>query len=371
MKKILIGYLIDGKNGGIDKYLMSILDILIQSGVHIDFLTKKIDPELYEFLGEKNVGLYDIPSLKHPLKQYKSMRKLIRKNKYDAVYFNISEAFNCIGILAAFHEHVKNIMVHSHSSNCAEPKRIKRHIKLICHKICKQLVVCKKATDYFACSLTAANWMYTPSIITSSKFEFIYNAVDRKNYIYSKEVRDRKRDELEVGNKYVIGHVGGFTKPKNTKFLIDIMKELKMIDQNVCLLLIGDGPEKKQVEQHVKELRLEKEVIFLGMRNDVNEWLQAMDLFVLPSFFEGLPFVAIEAQMAGLKVIMSDTITKEVILSDKCIFENINNSPSKWAELIFNNLSYSREETTFNENSCSFELEEYKERIQKILLKGE
>lgn len=372
MKKILIGYLIDGKIGGIDKYLLNILDVLLQEeNVKVDFLTKKVDLELKEYLQKKGVGLYETASLKHPYLQYKQTRKIMRENQYDMAYFNISEAFNCIGILAAHKEKINRIMVHSHSSNCAEPQKMKRLIKIMCHNICKKWIVCKKATDYFACSKTAANWMYTPEIISSSKFSLIYNAVNKEIYHFNAEIREKVRNEIGITERIVIGHVGGFTKPKNTAFLIDIIDELQKIEERVCLLLVGDGPEMDLVKHRVKELHMEKNVIFLGIRHDIEKLLQAMDIFVLPSYFEGLPFVAIEAQMAGLKVILSDTISDEVVLTKKCVFEDIKESAKTWADVIYKNLDYSREETEFLDSSKSFEMEEYNKKIRELFKEEE
>lgn len=367
MKKILVGYLTDG-NGGLDKYLLCILDILSLENVKVDFLTKKRESEMEHYLRDKGAKIYEISSLKHPYQQYMQIRKLIQTNEYDVAYFNISEAFNCVGTLAAHKENIKKIIVHSHSSGCAEPQKIKRVIKLISHEICKRLIICKQNTRYFACSYAAANWMYTSKIISSSNFSIIYNAVDKEKYMFNEEIRYKKRKEFGISDQIVIGHIGGFTKPKNTKFLVDIINEVQKIKKNTCLLLVGDGPEKKIVEHRVRELKMDKHVKFLGIRNDVNELLQAMDVFVLPSYFEGLPFVAVEAQMSGLKTILSDKITKEVVLSDKCIFKSIQTSPKEWAKLIIDNMKYSRAETKFFDNSNLFDLQNCKKRILKLLV---
>ena len=116
MRRILIGYLLDGKTGGIDRYLINLLDVLKDAGAKVDFLTPRLNVDLRNELQEKGVELYEIDSLKHPLRQYKQTRAILREGAYDTAYFNISEAFNCIGILAAAKEKIPNIIVHSHSS---------------------------------------------------------------------------------------------------------------------------------------------------------------------------------------------------------------------------------------------------------------
>src|SRR5690606_4659996 len=166
-------------------------------------------------------------------------------------------------------------------------------------------------THYFSCSNHAANWLFgtkmkevTPTIVP--------NAVDVKRFQFNPEIRNRLRTELNGENRFIIGHVGRFEKQKNHEFLIDIFYEIKKRKRNGMLVLVGEGILQSRVERKVKQLGLENDVKFLGVRKDIPELLQAFDIFLFPSLFEGLPVVLVEAQAAGLKSIVSNTITKEV-----------------------------------------------------------
>lgn len=366
MRRILIGYVLDGKTGGIDRYLLNILDILQENGVKVDFLTPKIDAWLKEELQKRGSELYEIASLKHFLKQYHQTRQIIHAGGYDAAYFNISEAFNCMGILAAAKEGIPQIMVHSHSSGNSDSEWWKRMLKRGCHEIAKHVVMGGKPTDYIACSKKAGEWMFPEKIVRSDSFRVLNNAVQADQFYYNERLRVEKRQELEVEDRIIIGHVGSFCYAKNIGFLLDIIDELRKKIPKVLLLSVGSGVEFEAMQKKVDKLNLHNYVKFLGNRNDVSELLQAMDLFLLPSRFEGLPIVAIEAQVAGLKVILSDTISGETALSDKCIFFDLRRSAGEWAQVVLENLDYKREVTDFSGSDYVFNVRDQETQIKNI-----
>lgn len=329
MKKILIGYLIDGKKSGIDKYLLNVINIIIQYDVKIDCLTNKNDLELKNSLKNMGINLINIPTLKHPIKQYKVMNEIMKQNNYDEVYFNISEAFNCIGILAASNSHVERIIVHSHSSGVDANKTYIRNIRKFVHNIAKKIIL-RKATVLCACSDTAAMWMYSKI----NNVLIINNAIDLQKFKFNEEAREKKRKEINVEDKIVVGHVGAFSYQKNSEYLVNLAFELKKINANYVILSIGNGDNLEKVKRKAKEYDVEDTIIFLGVRDDVNELLSAMDVFVLPSRFEGLPIAAIEAQAAGLPIVLSDTISRKSKIVDDCIFLSIKKPASDWAKVI-------------------------------------
>ncbi len=341
MEKILVGYLIDGKHSGIDKYLLNVLKMVSSKQVHFDFLTTNREEELAQYLEAYGSNLYEIPSLKHPIEQYKRVKQLIMEHNYTIAYFNISEAFNSMAVKAAKDCGVKKVIVHSHSAGIDSHNPIKRNIRLLLHTIFKQFLV-HWATDYFACSKKAGQWMFPQSVITQKRLQLIQNAIDADRFVYNQEIREKVRTQLELNDKFVVGHIGNFCYQKNIKFLIDIIRELVMIKSNAMLLSVGVGPDMEMAKKLVKQYGLEDHVCFLGQRNDVPELLQAMDLFLLPSRFEGLPIVGIEAQVAGLRIILSNTISEEVKLSENCIFVDIHASANYWAKKIKENAVYKR-----------------------------
>lgn len=366
MKRILIGYIIDGKNSGIDNYILNVISQIKNDDIKIDCLTNYIDSDLQKRLKDMGVGLYAIPTLKHPFGHYKTTRNLIIKGKYDIAYFNISEAFNSLGILAANRCGVKKIVVHSHSSGVDSHSCIVRLIKTVCHKIMKSLVIGNCATEYYSCSYVAGQWLFPKKVLESSKFHIMNNAVKVEKFKYNETTRVEKRKELGVEDRIVVGQVGSFSYQKNSAFLVDIAEELYKRNPQVLVLMIGTGGDFEQVKKTVQNRKLEDAVWMIGSRQDVCDLVKAMDLFILPSRFEGLPIVAIEAQVAGLKVIISDTISKETALSDRCMFFPITKSASDWAEKILENIEYDRETLDLSKCKYCFDIDKQNTMIKKI-----
>jgi glycosyltransferase involved in cell wall biosynthesis len=184
-------------------------------------------------------------------------------------------------------------------------------------------------TDRFACSQKAGTFLFG-----KKDFAIINNAIEVKKYIFNEETREKIRTKLNLNNKFVIGHVGRLSIEKNHLFLLDVFAQVhnKCIDS--VLLLVGEGALKLKIKEKVKALGLEDNVVFLGVCSNVNEIYQAMDVFVLPSLFEGLPTVGIEAQTAGLMCFFSDEVTPEVKVTNFVQFISLKNNASYWSEQI-------------------------------------
>ena len=161
------------------------------------------------------------------------------------------------------------------------------------------------------------------------KVQVLHNGIETDKFIFNKKVREKIREEFGVNGEFIIGHIGRFDKPKNQDFLITLFNEINI--KNKKLILVGDGELKDKLQKRVNDMGIENKVIFTGIRDDVNELLQAFDLFVFPSIFEGLPVTVVEAQTAGLKCILSDTITKEVDITGNVEFMSLNKTSKEWA----------------------------------------
>ena len=163
------------------------------------------------------------------------------------------------------------------------------------------------------------------------------HAIDAEKYVYSSEVARRVRNDLKIDKDYVIGHVGRFNPQKNHAFLLDVFAECVKINANVKLILVGDGTGKKQIQDKVESLGIKNNVIFMGVRTDVNELLQAMDVFVFPSLYEGLGISVIEAQAAGLPCVISDCIPDDCIVTKGLVEKlSLSTPPMQWAQVIMN-----------------------------------
>jgi glycosyltransferase involved in cell wall biosynthesis len=271
-----------------------------------------------------------IPVLKTIIMFFSAVN-FFKKEKYPICYINGSASMSMFFWgLAAKTAGISIIIGHSHSSyiDAAFPIRI---IKLLLHYLCRPflpLVI----TGYLTCSQKAAAWMFPKSVTAGNKAVTIYNPVDIAKYAYNIPVRNAKRLEHNIEQKLVIGHAGRFTYQKNHSFLLKVFKEIVKRRSGAVLFLIGDGPLWKKVQKEAARLGVEKNVVFFGSTPLVNEYMQMFDVFLLPSRFEGLGLVAIEAQAAGLPCVISSAVPNEVKATENCLFLSLREGPQKWAE---------------------------------------
>lgn len=370
MNRILVGFIMDGKSGGVDTYLMNFLQTIESIDVSVDFLTNEVNAQLKEKLLKQHARLLPVSNLWNPVAQYKQVCNYIKKNKYDMVYLNISTAIDCVAAIAAKNCKVKRICIHSHSSGNDCESTAKRIVYNTIHYICR-LFLYRYATEYVACSKKAGLWLFPKRIVQSSQFRVVYNAVSRDKFQFDEAIRAEVRAELGGIDKYIIGHAGNFCYQKNHVFFISMMEELLKMEPNALLLLVGKGPRLDMLKQMVKQAGLKEHVRFLGFRSDVNRLMQAMDIFVLPSNFEGLPIVGIEAQYAGLTCILSDKITTEARITDRCRFLPINRgSEVQWAEAIIESKGKDRKNVSVFPEEKHYHLEAQKAQFIELIERG-
>lgn len=369
MKKILLGFIMDGRAGGLDTYLVHFLDAVWEEGMQIDLLTNEADPELKERLRKYHSRLFEIATLRHPLKQFRQVRYLISREKYDIAYFNVSTSMDMIAAFAAKSCRVPRRILHSHSGgNDCESARTRAIFNLL-QRICRGIFY-RAGNEYCGCSVKAGYWMFPKKIVESDRFRVIYNAVDRDRFRFRPEIRDEVRKELGITGRFVLGHAGYFTYVKNHGFLLRIFREVQKKQPDAVLLLAGEGARKEQMEELAGELEIREHVRFLGWRGDVDRLLQGMDVFVLPSWFEGLPTVAIEAQCTGLPCVISDSVTDECRISDRCEFVSLSESPEFWADRILSFRETGRTDTEYYKEEQNYDLEVQKECLRRLVFGG-
>ncbi|MBO6205824.1 MAG: glycosyltransferase family 1 protein [Lachnospiraceae bacterium] len=298
-------------------------------------------------------------------KTYIDLKNVLVNGNYDIVHIHSDVAFKMFTEgLAAKHAKVPHIIFHSHCSGIDRGHRI---IKRIAHEICKPFLNLI-GTDFFACSNKAGKWMYTKK--TYKNIRVINNAIDCRKFQYDENIRKEYRNKLMLSNEIVIGHVGRFMYQKNHRFLIQIFNELQKIKKNVRLLLIGEGELENEIKQLVSKLELSDKVIFLGVTNEVAQYMQAMDLFLLPSFFEGLPVVGIEAQAAGLPCLMSSGITTETNLFGIVKFLSLQDDPKVWAMKTMKMIEkYKRRNTLDEMIKAGYDITTNKESLVDVYMK--
>lgn len=307
MSKIKVLHLeLDGHIGGIESFLHNLYSQIDRDKIQFDFITRSSNPAKGKELMALGANIYKVSSLSHPLKYMKDLEKIIRNGNYDVVHIHKN---SCINILPFFVTNkFTDIKVYVHSHN-TQPS--KGNVSKVLHFINREFVW-KSSDQHFACSEVAGKWLY------GKKREFIVikNGILTNKYLFNAFTRTMKRDELQISkNSLVIGNVGRFTEQKNQKRLLEIFSNVQNLKANSVLLLIGDGDLREKNEKYAKQLGL-KNVYFLGLRNDIPELMMAMDVMVMPSLYEGLPIVCIEAQATGLPMLVSNTVSLETKISN-------------------------------------------------------
>lgn len=284
---------------------------------------------------EKNIFLY-----------MKDIYYIVKSGEYDIIHSNMN-AMSGFSLLPAKLAGAKIRILHNHTT-ANRGEGAKTALKYILKPFAK---IC--ATHYCACSERAARWMYGKA--WRKKSHIIYNAIDVEKFQYNLAIRRKFRQQIHCGeSQLVVGHVGRFVYQKNHNFLIEVFNKLLTQEKDALLLLIGDGPLKSKIQQKVHILGIEKHVRFLGIQDNVNEWMQAMDIFVFPSWYEGLGMVVIEAQAAGLPTIVSEFVPIEAKCMEIFEVKSIKLGPNAWAEDISKILKKQdrKSKLQFNANYC-------------------
>jgi glycosyltransferase involved in cell wall biosynthesis len=360
MKNILVGYVLDGKHSGIDKYLLGVCRVAHEEKVRLDFLTEEITPWIKEYLEDLGFGLYEVPSLKNPIGQYKAIKKIIKDNDYDGVYANISESFNCMLLLAAKTSGIPCRMVHSHSSGVDRASRLTRTLRTALHKLFVP-VVNRISTRRYACSAVAGEWMFG-----RKDYKIIYNAVDKSRFAFNLASRLNTRNELGLRDEHVLIHVGNFCYTKNQRFLMEIMQKITEKDENTVLLSVGTGYDADAVCEYARSLGINDKVRFLGVRDDVPALLCAADAYVFPSRFEGLSISCIEAQMSGLPCILSDTLSRDTQITPSVKFLPLNRA-EEWADAVINSFGERKSAELFKDAVHNYDIAYQKKQLSEIL----
>ena len=300
---------------------------------------------------------------KNPIKHYWQWYQLLRERHkdYKAIVLNANSLEYVYPIFLARFFGIPLRIIHSHNAGNQHKIRFWRKVLILFNKILLNF----SATKYFACSKVAANWMFG-----NNDCKIIHNAIEVNKFIFNKKTRDELRKKLNIEDKFVIGHVGRFDYQKNHEFLISVFKEIEQMKKEACLLLIGVGENKENIENKVKELNLSGKILFLGMRKDVPNLLQAMDCFVLPSRFEGLPLVGIEAQVAGLPCFFADTITNELKITELAHYVSLKDQPEEWAKKILTACNYKRLDMSESVRKAGYDIKTEIKKIEKIYLEG-
>lgn len=333
-------------SGGVGTFLMNYYRNINTREIQFDFLSHNDTEEsLVKEINKMGGNVYKITSKSEGIwKNIKETFSFInRKSEHDIIHIHTASTTSFMYLLIAKLAKKKVRIIHSHATDLEKPKGSFQH-KI--HNFLRPIMLFL-ATDLFACSKAAGAWLYGNEV--KNKVKVINNAIDATKFIYSDDKSLQIKERLGINGRFVIGNIGRFSYPKNHHFIIDIFSEIIKLNSNSVLLLIGDGELLEEIKQKVIKLKIENNVKFLGIRSDIPDLLRAMDVFLLPSRFEGLPVVLVEAQASGLNIFATDSITSEVEITNLVTRLPISESPKYWAEKIIEESKDRIRENTYEE----------------------
>ena len=325
--------------GGVESCIMNYFSSIDVSKVTFDFYvdraSKIIDQKKIEDLGGRVIIT---PHYTHIFKYLRFIGKHFKKEKYDVVHANMS-SLNFIPLTIAKMCGIKVRISHSHTTSSGKD-RLHDLFKKILRPFSKI-----GATDLFACSEKSARWLYGNKDFDEGRVYIANNAINMARFRFSEETRESVRNDLGIGeNTLLLGQIGRFCEAKNHKFLLEIFSSIRERQPDSRLILVGEGPLCEETKKYAQKIGVSDYVLFLGSSKTPEKYYNAMDVFVLPSIFEGFPVVAVEAQANGLYCFFSTEVTKEAKLLDTTMYIPLSDGKEKWADAIMNtNLKCNRE----------------------------
>lgn len=300
--------------GGIESYLLSHLKHIDRRGMDIEIVTSiKITNNYDDLIDSLGIKVKELLPKKKYTPLIRTMLLIKEFNKYivnvnaDIIHFNI---YNAVSMIYCFQsrKHIRHRIIHSHNSSIEPSKG--RALKILVHKLCRFLFL-KYATNKWACSDLAGKWMFGENV----EYEYIKNGVDVERFRFDLEKRNSFREKYNIAcDEIILGNIGRMNTQKNQQFLIDVFNKYRENNKKTKLFIVGEGEQKEYLENKVNNLGLSEDIVFLGVVSEVAEFFSGIDIFCLPSLFEGNPVSAIEGQISGVKMLISDTITSNAVL---------------------------------------------------------
>lgn len=327
--------IVGGMNaGGAETFLMKVYRALDKTKYQMDFYVTLQEEGFYDreifSMGGK---IYNsMPKSQGFLKSFNRLKNTVKNEKYNYVMRVSQHSLSTIDLIAAKLGGAQTLVYRSSNSNTGCGK-----INKILHVLFKWLPMIVP-TIKIAPSTEAAEFMFGKNSVNKGKAFIIKNAISTENFIFDQEKRDKIRQEFKIDDEFVVGHVGRFNHQKNHSFLIDVFSEIVKKHEKSILILVGKGELENDIKNKIKTLGLTNKVIFTGVRSDIPNIMMAMDVFIFPSFFEGMPNTVIEAQATGLQCVISSKITKEANITGNLEYLSIDDTAEMWAWKV---LSYS------------------------------
>jgi len=318
--------------GGMETCIMNYYRHIDKSKFQFDFISYNEKPYCAEEIEALGGRYFVVTGRSVDFKKNKAeLREIFETygHEYEGLWYNccIISDLNIFKLAKEFQ--IPKRIVHSHNS-----RPMGNFVTNFLHKINKKKIT-KYATNFWACSMSAAKFFFNGSVINSNKFKVITNAVDVEEYKFNPETREKIREELSLGGDLVLGNAGRMTDQKNQLFLLDIFAELVKLDPASTLVIAGYGELDSELHEKASNLGIYDKVRFLGQTSNVSDLYSAMDVFALPSKYEGLPMTLVESQAAGLPSFTSrEAVTDEAQITPLLQFMSLEDEPKLWAEVI-------------------------------------
>ena len=360
MSQRILVYGMTGTRGGVESYILNFLRHFDRDQIQFDFVISDETMACAQEAQELGGRIYHVPRITaSPLGHIRAFKELLLQHpEYKTVYYNINSAFSCVAMIAARLTHRRRV-AHSHNAYVESRKLL--------HILFRPLL--NYLSDVrLACSDKAASFMFGRSAYRRGKVTVIKNAIELELFRFCAQTRERVRAEMGLSDKLVVGHVGRFTPQKNHRRLIEIFRAVHAENPESVLLLAGEGEGEQEIRTYGSELGLSDCIRFLGVRKDVHELMQAMDVFLLPSLFEGLPIVGVEAQAAGLRCVFADTITRQADISGNTVFLSLDRTDEEWARAVLTPGEPDRAAGVDRAREAGYDIDASAYRLAEILL---
>ncbi len=332
MKRILVMGMSNNR-GGMETCIMNYYRHIDKSKIQFDFISYNQEPYCADEIEEMGGRCFVITGRSVDYKKNKEELKALfaeHGHEFYGLWYNCC-MISDLSLFKLAKEHgIEKRVIHSHAS-----RPMGNFVTNNLHHLFKKRIA-KYATDFWACSVSAAHFFYTGSIMNSPKFNIVTNAVNVENYFFNAETRNRIREEYQFGSDLVLGTVGRMTEEKNQMFLLEIFAEVHKVHPASTLIMAGSGELEQLLKEKAATLGVYDNVRFLGQIANVSDFYNAMDIFLLPSKHEGLPMTLVEAQVSGLPCFTStEAVTLEAQITPLLQFQSLQDSPKVWAEAIY------------------------------------
>lgn len=365
MERILVLGL-SSDHGGIENFILNVYEHIDRNELQFDFLIKdKLCGDFKARIEKLGGKIYVIGTFKrNAIGVWNRLNALYKANRYEKVYVNMSYAPALIYVIPALKNGLKKIYLHSHASD--DVRKIPHYFfRFVFYSFFLKKIECV----YMGCSENACMWQFGEHIYRNNKMTIINNAIEYNRFKFDADKRRVIRKKFCIPKEaLVLGHVGRFSDEKNHRFLLELFEKLIEENSNIYMLLVGNGALKEQIRFQAITDNVVDNIIFVGTVADTAQYYNAMDCFLLPSVYEGLPLSVVEAQVNGLKCGISDKVTDKVNILGKCQFMDISTTDSFEKYIKEFDREYDRNVEQDSLIAAGFDLQNEVKKIQQLLI---